>query len=53
MDGATIGSLSSLIEDRQVWNDFVDEEFLDSAKKYQIGIHIPRILLDSEDAKGS
>ena len=51
VDGATIGSLSSLIEDRQVWNDFVDEEFLDSAKKYQIGIHIPRILLDSEDAK--
>lgn len=49
--GATIGSLSSLVEDRQVWDDFVDEEFLDSAKKYQIGIHIPRILLDSEDAK--
>lgn len=49
--GATMGSLSSFVEDRQVWNDFVDEEFLDSAKKYQIGIHIPRILLDSEDAK--
>lgn len=49
--GATIGSLSSLVEDRQVWNDFVDEEFLDSAKKYQTGIHLPRILLDSEDAK--
>ena len=33
--GATIGSLSSFVEDREVWNDFVDEEFLDSAKKYK------------------
>lgn len=49
--GATMGSLSSFVEDRQVWNDFVDEEFLDSAKKYQTGIHLPRLLLNSEDAK--
>lgn len=50
--GATIGSLSSLVEDRGLWNDFVDEEFLDSVKKYGRGIHLPKILLDSDDAKG-
>ena len=33
--GANIGSISSLVEDRKVWNDFVDDEFLDSAKKYK------------------
>lgn len=51
VQGATIGSLSSLVEDRQVWNDFIDEEFRNSAKKYQTGMHLPRILLDSDDAK--
>ena len=51
--GATIGSLLSLVEDREVWNDFVDEEFLDSAKKYERGIHLPKILLDSDDAKAA
>lgn len=51
--GATIGSLSSLVEDRELWKDFVDEEFLDSAKKYERGIHLPKILLDSEDAKAA
>lgn len=51
--GATIGSLSSLVEDRKLWEDFVDEEFLDSAKKYELGIHLPKILLDSDDAKAA
>ena len=51
--GATIGSISSLVEDRKVWNDFVDDEFLDSAKKYERGIHLPKILLDSDDAKAA
>lgn len=51
VDGAKIGSLSSYVEDREVWNDLFDEKFLDSAKSYEFGIHIPRILLDSPDAK--
>ena len=51
--GATIGSLSSLVEDRKLWEDFVNEEFLDSAKKYERGIHLPKILLDSDDAKAA
>lgn len=51
VDGARIGSLSSYVEDREVWNEFIDDEFLLSAKKYEKGIHLPRILLDSDDAR--
>lgn len=32
VDGARIGSLSSYVEDREVWNEFIDDEFLLSAK---------------------
>lgn len=53
VDGAKIGSLSSYVEDREVWTDFVDEKHLDFAKRYDFGIHVPRILLDSEDAKAA
>lgn len=51
VEGAKIGSVSSYVEDRQVWNDFIDKEQIESAKRYEYGIHLPRILLESEDAK--
>lgn len=51
LKGAKIGSLSSFVEDREVWNDLFDEKYIDSAKSYGFGIHVPRILLDSPDAK--
>ena len=51
VEGAKIGSISSYIEDRQVWNDFIDKERIESAKRYDNGIHLPRILLESEDAR--
>ena len=49
--GAKIGSLSSYVEDREVWDDLFAKRFLDSAERYGLGIHVPRILLDSSDAK--
>lgn len=51
--GATIGSVSYYVEDREVWKDFVDEKYAASAKRDARGIHVPRILLDSEDAAGA
>ncbi len=33
VDGAVIGSMSSYVEDREVWKDFVDEKYIDSAKR--------------------
>lgn len=53
VDGAKIGSQSSYVVDREVWKDFVDEKHIDFAKRYEFGIHVPRILLDSEDAKAA
>ena len=50
VEGATIGSVSYYVEDREVWKDFVDEKYVASAKRDERGIHVPRILLDSEDA---
>ncbi|WP_108831198.1 hypothetical protein [Aedoeadaptatus coli] len=50
VEGATIGSVSYYVEDREVWKDFVDEKYSASAKRGVRGIHVPRILLDSEDA---
>lgn len=52
VDGAVIGSMSSYVEDREVWKDFVDEKYIDFAKR-DFGIHVPRILLDSKDAKAA
>lgn len=51
--GATIGSVSYYVEDRKVWKDFVDEKYAGSAKREDRGLHVPRILLDSEDAAGA
>ena len=49
--GAIIGSMSSYVEDREIWNDFIDEKRIGSAKRDEFGLHLPRILLDSKDAK--
>lgn len=49
--GAIIGSMSSYVEDREIWNDFIDEKSKESAKRDDFGLHLPRILLDSKDAK--
>ena len=49
VEGAKIGSVSSYVEDREVWNEFVDDEYIDMAKRYDFGIHVPRILLDTKD----
>ena len=51
--GAKIGSMSSYVEDREIWNDFMDEKYIESAKRDNFGIHLPRILLDSKDAKAA
>lgn len=49
--GAIIGSMSSYVEDREVWNNFIDEKNMASAKRDDYGLHLPRILLKSKDAK--
>ena len=49
--GAKPGSMSSWVEDREVWKDFVDQGQLASAQREFFGIHLPRILLDSKDAQ--
>ena len=49
--GAIIGSMSSYVEDREIWNDFIDEKSIGSAKGDEFCLHLPRILLDSRDAK--
>lgn len=49
--GAIIGSMSSYVEDREIWNDFIDEKSKGSAKRDDFGLHLPRILLDSKDAR--
>lgn len=51
VEGAKLGSVSSYVEDRQVWNDFIDKDHIEYATLYDYGIHLPRILLESDDAK--
>lgn len=53
VDGAVIGSMSSYVEDREIWKDFVDKKYIDFAKRDDFGIHVPRILLDSKEAKAA
>lgn len=50
VEGAEIGSMSSCVEDREIWKDFVDEKYIGFAKRDYLGFHVPRILLDSKDA---
>lgn len=51
VNGGNTGSMSSYVEDRELWKDFTDEKHIAAAKKISYGLHLPRILLDSEDAK--
>lgn len=51
VEGAIPGSTSNYVVDKEVWNDFVKKEDIDLAKSPIDGIHLPKILLDSEDAK--
>lgn len=50
LEGAKAGSKSTLVEDRQVFKDFVTEKQMEKAKGPRFGIHLPKILLDSKDA---
>lgn len=49
--GAKEGSLSNLVVDREMWNEFMDEKYFDQAKGPRDGFHIPKILLETADAK--
>ena len=49
--GAIYGSASSYVEDREIWNDFVDEKHIEFVSGEGPGMHLPRILLDTDDAK--
>ena len=49
--GAVAGSNSTLVEDREVWKDFVIDRQMERAQSPFFGIHIPKILLESKDAK--
>ena len=49
--GAIFGSMSTYVEDREIWKNFVDEKYIDYVSKEGPGMHLPKILLDSADAK--
>lgn len=49
--GAKEGSLSNLVVDREIWNEFMDEKYFAQAKGPRDGFHIPKILLETADAK--
>lgn len=49
--GANFGSMSSYVVDKEIWKDFVDEKYIDYVSKEGPGMHLPKILLDSADAK--
>ena len=49
--GAIYGSASSYVEDREIWTGFVDEKHIEFVSGDGPGMHLPRILLDSDDAK--
>lgn len=49
--GAIYGSASSYVEDREIWTGFVDEKHIEFVSGDGLGMHLPRILLDTDDAK--
>ncbi|MDO5028589.1 MAG: hypothetical protein Q4E36_04915 [Bacillota bacterium] len=51
VEGAVLGSASKYVEDRQLWDNFDYKEHKATAQKDLYGFHLPRILLDSPDAK--
>ncbi|UQK60695.1 hypothetical protein [Ezakiella coagulans] len=48
--GGDVGSVSSYVEDREIWKGFSDDRHIAIAKRINRGVHLPRILLDSADA---
>ena len=48
--GGDVGSVSSYVEDREIWKGFSDDRHIAIAKRINMGVHLPRILLDSADA---
>lgn len=51
VSGGKAGTMSNLVADREVWNDFIEEKDKKSAQQPVDGLHVPKILLDSADAK--
>lgn len=53
VEGGELGSVSSYVEDREIWKNFSDKRDIAIAKRINRGVHLPRILLDSADAKAA
>lgn len=51
VSGGKSGTMSNLVADREVWNDFIEEKDKKSAQQPVDGLHVPKILIDSTDAK--
>lgn len=50
VDGAIIGSRSDHVKDRELWKDLTDPKLMELAKNPVDGLHLPEILLTSNDA---
>ncbi|MFR1324619.1 MAG: hypothetical protein ACLSBL_05950, partial [Ezakiella massiliensis] len=50
VDGALMGSRSDHVKDREFWKDLTDPKLMELAKKPIDGLHMPEILLTSNDA---
>ncbi|MFR1323806.1 MAG: hypothetical protein ACLSBL_01730 [Ezakiella massiliensis] len=53
VEGGELGSVSSYVEDREIWKGFSDDRDIAIAKRINRGAHLPRILLDSADAQAA
>ena len=53
VEGGEVGSVSSYVEDREFWKGFSDDRHIAHAKRINMGVHLPRILLDSADAQAA
>lgn len=50
VDGALMGSRSDHVKDREFWKDLTDPKLMELAKNPVDGLHLPEILLTSNDA---
>lgn len=50
VDGALMGSRSDHVKDRELWKDLTDPKLMELAKNPIDGLHLPEILLTSNDA---
>ena len=50
VDGAFMGSRSDHVKDREFWKDLTDPKLMELAKNPVDGLHMPEILLTSNDA---